>query len=149
TSSWGTDGRFLRRVTNALSQTTELTWNAAFGVLESSTDPNLIVTSWQYDPYLRRTRENRPDGTATTWTYEDCSTSTCASSNNSMHVTETVLASNASTVTERHFYLDSFERVIAVSERMFSGAYNRVDREFDQFGRLARESAPCWWTACS
>lgn len=92
-TNWGSTGQFPVSVTNALSQTSTLGWDYALGVRTSATDPNGITVSWQYDPFGRPTRETRPDSTATTWVYADCSVSGCINANNRLIVTETALDS--------------------------------------------------------
>jgi RHS repeat-associated protein len=52
-------------------------------------------------------------------------------------------------VTDRWVYTDRFERPIFLKSQTLSGAYNRVDREYDALGRVYRESAPCWATSCT
>jgi RHS repeat-associated protein len=149
-ADWGTTGQFPISATNALSQTTNLGWDYALGLKTSETDPNGIATSWQYDSFGRRTRENRPDLTATTWSYNDCATiGSCQGSNNKMVVIETALDAASSVITDRWVYTDSFDRPMITSARTLSGAYNRIAREYDALGRVRRESAPCWWSACT
>ncbi|MBK9260191.1 MAG: hypothetical protein IPM54_10185 [Polyangiaceae bacterium] len=44
-------------------------YDRRFGVLRKETDPNKLVTEWQYDSLGRETLEMRPDGSQTTTTY--------------------------------------------------------------------------------
>lgn len=147
TVQWDTAGRFPESVTNALSQTTSFDWYESTGLPMSQTDPNGLTISWLYDAMGRRTRETRPDGTKTTWTYELCVG--CANSTGKTLVTETELDVNNAVITDRRVYADAFDRRIAVSDRSLSGAYTRVERKYDIFGRVVQEGAPCWWTACT
>jgi RHS repeat-associated protein len=66
-------------VTNALNlnQTTVTVYNYNFGLPSSTTDPNQILINWFYDNFGRKTKEIRPDGTYTTYTYNDCVSSSC------------------------------------------------------------------------
>jgi RHS repeat-associated protein len=148
TLNWGTTGQFPVSMTNALSQTTQFGWDLARGAKTSETDPNGIAISWQYDPYGRVTREDRPDGTWTQRTYNDCAASGCQGSQNRMIVIA-AQGSGSTTIRDTWTYLDAFERPIVTSAKMLTGAYNRVDRQYDAMGRLFRESAPCWWASCS
>jgi YD repeat-containing protein len=148
TTSWGTSGQFPIAIQNALGQITRLVWDATLGVQTSETDPNGISISWDYDAFGRRTREDRPDGTATSWSHEDCANFGCLNANAKTVVIETQHAGGTA-ITDRRLYADRFDRPIGSSARMLSGAYNRIEREYDALGRVARESAPCWWSACT
>jgi RHS repeat-associated protein len=146
-----TSGRFLSSVTNALSQTTQLGWDATIGTLTSMTDPNSLVTSWQYDVFGRRTREDRPDSTATTLSYHDCSgvAGGCVNSNNKMVVIATELDDVDGFVSDQWTYFDKLDRPLVTKSRMLSGSYNRIERQYDIYGNLSQEAAPCWAAACT
>jgi YD repeat-containing protein len=73
-TNWGTRGQFPTSVTNPLTQVTQFDYNFDLGVMKNTTDPNLLVTSWGYDNFGRKTSETRPDGTSTTRAYNDCAT---------------------------------------------------------------------------
>jgi RHS repeat-associated protein len=146
-----TTGQFPLSVTNALGQTSYTAWQYDLAVPTSVTDANGLTTSWQYDNFARRNRENRPDGTATTWTINACASISggCVGSNNKTTVVETALNTSFAYVNDALTYLDALDRPIITSTRVVSGAYNRVDREYDALGRVHRESAPCIWSSCS
>jgi RHS repeat-associated protein len=146
-----TTGQFPLVVRNAFNQPTTTAWNYDLGVPTSSTDPNLLTTSWQYDLLGRRTRETRPDGAATTWTYNNCSAVSggCVGAQNRVVVIETALNTTGGFVNDVWSYLDAFERPIVGKTRILSGVYNRVDREYDALGRVYRDNAPCLWTSCT
>ena len=63
--SWPSSGRFLQSVTNAEGHRTSMAWDSVQAVRTSETDPNGLVTQWQYDAFQRPVRELRPDGTRT------------------------------------------------------------------------------------
>jgi len=146
-----TTGQFPLSSTNALGETAYTTWNYNFGVPISVTDSNGLSQSWQYDLYGRRTREDRADGTATTWSYNDCAVISggCVNSNNKIISIETALASGGGYVNDAWTYLDALDRPIITTTRTAGGSYNRVDREYDSMGRVYRESAPCIWATCT
>lgn len=146
---WGATGQFPTSIENALNQASTHVWDLAKGVPTSATDPNGIQVAWVYDAFGRRTREDRPDGTATTWSYQGCASVGCVNANNRMVVTETQLDTGGAVVTDARLYTDGFDRPTVASSRALSGAYNRVDQEYDALGRISRVSAPCWWTACT
>src|SRR5207247_1961209 len=62
-TNWGTTGQFPATTTNPLTQTTQFGYDFNIGALTSSTDPNGIATTWHYDTFGRKTREDRADGT--------------------------------------------------------------------------------------
>jgi RHS repeat-associated protein len=69
---YGTTGQFLRSVTDAKSFVTQLEWDAAKGVQTRITDPNGLITQWEYDNFGRRSKETRPDGTRTEFALRNC-----------------------------------------------------------------------------
>lgn len=146
-----TTGQFMLSTTNALSQTSKVAWNYDLGVPISATDPNDISVSWQYDAFGRRTREDRADGTATTWSINDCAlvAGGCYGANNKTTVIETAYASGGTYVNDVLTYIDAFDRPTITSTRTAGGSYNRLDREFDALGRVYRESAPCLGMTCT
>ncbi len=146
-----TTGQFPLSTTNALNQTSTFSWNYDLGVPISRADPNGISTSYQYDNFGRRTREDRADGTATTWSINNCTAVSggCVGASNKTIVIETALASGGAYVNDAWNYLDVFDRSIITTTRTAGGSYNRVNREFDSLGRLYRQSAPCIWASCT
>jgi YD repeat-containing protein len=103
-----------------LSQVTQTNYDPNSGNLLSVTDPNGIATSWQYDPFQRKSQENRPDGTYTTWGYNNCATAGCVNSNNRMTVVKTNFTSNGQTYNIANTYLDQFSRTLVTSAQMVS-----------------------------
>jgi RHS repeat-associated protein len=67
-SAW----RFPITVKNALGQVKTLGYDAATGVETSLVDDNDLTTSWKIDAWGRRTEEDRPDGTYSTFAYKLC-----------------------------------------------------------------------------
>ncbi|WP_334319702.1 RHS repeat-associated core domain-containing protein [Termitidicoccus mucosus] len=56
-------GRFPQGTSNALGQTETYEYDSALGVRLSTTGPNGLTTSWEYDGFARPVRELRADGT--------------------------------------------------------------------------------------
>jgi RHS repeat-associated protein len=144
-------GQFPLSQTNALSQSSMLVWNYDLGVLTSVTDPNGLAQSWLYDAWGRATKETRTDGTATTWSISSCTAvgGGCVSSLNKTAIVETELTNIGGTIKDTTKYLDQFDRSIVGKGKLLSGAYNRIDREYDALGRAYRQSAPCIWGSCT
>ena len=55
---WGASGQFPETTTNALSQTSSMSWDAALGVPLSARDPNLLTTSWDLRRFWPPRRPN-------------------------------------------------------------------------------------------
>jgi RHS repeat-associated protein len=142
---FGMTGQFLRSTTDALSKSTTFQWNEALGVPTQIKDPNGIENDLLYDLLGRRTSASRPGGVVTTWSYDRC-ISGCGLSK--MVVTETLRGGSAA-INARQVFLDSYDRPVTAKSQLLSGSYNRIDREFDDLGRLHRQYAPCWDAGCA
>jgi len=149
TIGWGTTAQFPISISNPLFQVTQTNFDPITGMLLSSKDPNNIQTSWQYDAFGRKILESRPDGTSTTWAYNNCTTAGCVNSNNHMTVVQTNLNSNATTLNIQNTYLDAFDRMIVSSKQMLSGAYDRNETQYDNMGNVKQTAAPCAFASCT
>jgi RHS repeat-associated protein len=143
--NFGSTGQFLRDTTDPLSKKTIFLWDESLGVATQVKDPNQVAVNFQYDVLGRRTGATRPDGSATTWSYGRC-TSGCGTSK--MIVSETLLA-GSTPINGAQLLLDSFDRPVTSKSQLLSGGYSRIDRQYDDLGRVHRQSAPCWDAACS
>ena len=121
------------------------TFDARFGLPATETDPNGLQTAWLYDDFGRRTRETRPDHMRTDWSYVECS-SNCGQTR--LNVTATEKTPNGSEIRSDNVYLDTYDRALFTRTQLMGGGYSRVERQFDDLGRLTRESAPCTEGAC-
>ena len=147
--NFGTSGQFPTTITNALSQITHVSFDPSTGKQLSQTDPNGIPTSWQYDTFGRKNLELRPDGTSTTWVYNNCTTAGCVNSNNKMTVVATSLNTDHSTLTVQNTYLDQFDRTLVTSKPMLNGAYDRNEVQYDNLGRVHLQGFPCTFVGCT
>jgi RHS repeat-associated protein len=153
TLNWGTTGQFLIAIQNPLLQLTSLGYDVA-GNLTFQSDPNYtssnpIATTWKYGAgYNRKSLETRPDGTSTTWTYNDCATNGCVNTGNKMTVTETVLNAGGSIQSVHNAYLNWLDKPLVVSNLMQNGAYDRVEMIYDNMGNVQSQSAPCPFSGC-
>ena len=59
-------------ITGSTDHETHYTWDYLLVLPLSETAVGGLTTSWQYDVFGRRTREDRPDGTHTTFTVDPC-----------------------------------------------------------------------------
>ncbi|HWG70122.1 MAG TPA: hypothetical protein VN692_11965 [Steroidobacteraceae bacterium] len=154
TINWGANGQFPLTISNPLSQSIAFGFDANTGMMISQTDPNYttanpLKTTWTYDNFARELSETRPDGTATTFSYNSCSTNGCVNSNNKMTVTKTAVNVGGSTLAVENIYLDSIDRTLVASSTMLNGAYDRNEIQYDNLGRAHQQCAPCTFVSCT
>ncbi len=143
TANWGASGQFPTSVTNPLTQTTNKTWNYAFGTQASETDPNGIVVSWQYDDFGRMNRENRADGTATTRTFISCPAPGYCGYTALRYYIETSLLNTASALVRNdQQFFDMQDRLRSDEPLLVTGTRVQTEIEYDAFGRVASRSSP-------
>jgi RHS repeat-associated protein len=143
TTNWGTTGQFPTSVTNALSQTTNKTWNYAFGTQASETDPNGIVVSWLFDDFGRMRRENRPDGTATTRTFNACAApSYCGYTALRYYIETSLLNTAAAVVRNDQQFFDMLDRLRFDEPLLVTGTRAQTAIAYDALGRVASRSSP-------
>src|SRR6185503_8482356 len=143
TANWGTTGQFPTSVTNALSQATSRTWNYAFGTPASQTDANGIAVSWQYDDFGRLVRENRPDGTAVTRTFNACAApGYCGYSNLRYYIDTSLLNTAAAVVRNEWQFFDLMDRLRFEEPVVVTGTRVQTETQYDALGRVAKRSAP-------
>jgi RHS repeat-associated protein len=147
--NWGTSGQFPTILTNALNQQTHVSFDPSTGKELSQTDPNGITISWQYDTFARKVKEIRPDGTSTTWAYNNCATAGCVNSNNQMTVVATAVNTDNTTLTAQNSYLDTYDRPLITSKTMLNGAYDRNEVQYDNLGRVHLKGFPCTFVSCA
>ena len=141
-----TTGQFPLSMTNALGQTAYTAWNYDFGVPASATDPNGISTSWQYDAFGRRIRQNNADGTYVQWQYFNCATFGLCSPTVKTFAMWTHRDSGGARVGGDHaVMLDAFDRLTVLLDPTFGNPTNfsyDVTTQYDALGRVARQSIP-------
>ena len=156
--SYGADGRFPVTSTNALNQSETKAYDARFGTLTSLTGPNALATTWTYDSFGRKTRENRVDGTYTTWTYKLCTDAgaNCPTTVGPASVvwvsTEQSFAVNlAANSPEKRQYFDTLNRVVRTQTQGFDGTVAAPtlvqDVEYTNLGQVKHQSN--WYALAS
>jgi RHS repeat-associated protein len=136
---WDNYGLFPESVTNALEQTTQFGHNYELGLPTSTTDPNGLIASRQYDPFGRITSESLPDGTSTSWTYQDCADAGgCFNARHKTTITQTE-STGAVSIT----YLDQFERAVVTRQKLMNGSFQWNESQYDALGRVLKQSIPC------
>jgi RHS repeat-associated protein len=147
--AFGTTGQFPVSITNALGQTSHVGVDPNTGEPLSSSDPNGITASWTYDSFFRKTLELRPDGTSTTWAYNNCVTAGCVNGNNRTTVVQTNLNTDHSTLNVSNTYLDQFDRTLVTSKPMLNGAFDRNEVRYDNAGNILQQLMPCTFVSCT
>jgi RHS repeat-associated protein len=143
-ASFGPTGQFAESKTNALLQSETSTWNYAIGLPLSATDANGITINWQYDAFGRRTRENRPDGTYTTWQYVGCAP-WCGTTGRA-YVFQVTRESTGSELTSQTVLIDMLERRLGARSSTLGTSDSNgsllMHWEYDGHGRQVRSSVP-------
>ncbi len=123
-------------------QTSEVTQSADGSV------NNAPATSWQYDAFGRRQRETRPDGTYSTWAYNDCASVVgCPVGSHALAVTQTVFDTDQSVQTDGTTWYDPADRPARETHRMLAnGTYSYTGIQYDSLGRVHFKQIPCGWT---
>ncbi len=128
----GNAAAYLTKVTNALNQATNSTFNSCSGTPASTKDPNNLVTSFSYDLLNRLTQKNNPDGGQISLSYNDVPPVS--------NTTTTKINSTQSAVTTRVF--DGLGR--PKQSQLTSDPQGTVytDTTYDALGRVATVSNP-------
>jgi RHS repeat-associated protein len=140
--------QFVTEKHNALGRVEKWTYDPAFGKPLTYKDPNqlqnTLQTSWQYDSFGRKTRETRPDGTQTTWSYLDCRNFDCSAMPNAIYfIVQNSLDPNGTQngPTVVAFY-DNLDREVRHYIQGFTGAWIITETKYDGFGRVQQTSRP-------
>jgi RHS repeat-associated protein len=143
-TNYGTQGVFQTTATNALGEVTTNTWDYALGVQLTSTDPNGLAASLQYDGFGRRTLATAPDGTSTSWTFSSCGAANgyCGNGLLRYKVLEQKLDSTSSSFRYTTQLYDAMGRVKYSQAQAVSGALSSVATDYDSLGRVYHLSAP-------
>ncbi len=140
---WGSAGVAPETITNALNQSTTITYYPETGLPHTITDPNALTTTLGYDGFGRLTSRIARDQTSETIEYRNCASDVgCLDSN---HVL-TVLKSEQDGSWQR-IYFDKFERPLVTRSSQLNGyaQWNQVG--YDNLGRLTQSSIPCLTTS--
>lgn len=147
-TDWGATGQFPMIVTDALNEQTKVSYDFRYGLVSSEVDPNLVTTSWAYgEGFGRLTQETRPDGTYTTWNYNDCTTyGGCLIGAHTLALAHFVYNTDGSIQTDGTTYYDELERPVLWNNMMLSGGWNQNEQRYDSLGRVAQRAFPCLWS---
>jgi len=150
TTTYDAQGQFPVTITNALGQSETRAYDPKFGVMTSLTGPNGLTTTWGYDDFGRKIREDRADGTWTTTTRGMCDEFNCpteAPVGTKLYITTQSAGSPAATA-----YSDKLGRKLRTHGIGFDGTAIYQDTEYNALGQVARVSrkyfagAAQYWT---
>jgi RHS repeat-associated protein len=140
--SWGTTGQFPVSVTNALSQTTARTFHSTFGSLLTETDPNgIVVANSTYDSFGRISRQDRPDGTYSTYGYY--ASGGYYNPLSVDYIQQGTFDSGGVAIRYEHIFRDKFGRMVNEYHNPSDGPDNWANsRSYDSLGRVSTEGSP-------
>lgn len=143
TLGFGTRCQLPESLTNALNQTTTFAYFYDFGATQSVTDPNGFLTEWQIDDFGRSKREDRPDGTATVWTYTRCATPPCwGAADLRLRVTEDERDTANVSFNTRQLHYDGMDRLRSDETNRVLGIWTKNVVLYDALGRVATQYQP-------
>jgi RHS repeat-associated protein len=151
------NARAPRSITNAEGQATQLRWDfdtatascpaapLRLGKLHCVTDPNSQTSRFEFDSFARLVREQRPDGTGTTYALSACTAANafCGKASDIRYGLDIKIRDTADSVVRTDsFYFDGFDRVRYAYDQLISGATSGTISTYDSLGRLSTESTP-------
>ncbi|MGD9883798.1 MAG: RHS repeat-associated core domain-containing protein, partial [Reyranella sp.] len=142
TLDWGSRGQLPVAIGNALSQSTQLSWDLGTGLPLATTDPNSLTTGWQYDAFGELVEESQPDGTRTTWSRAAC-TAGC-DSRARLRLTQHDRDSTGVARVTTHADIDQHGRAYRLAIQQPGGGTSVTTADADADGRILREYLPFW-----
>jgi RHS repeat-associated protein len=125
-------GKFVIKVTNPLGQSEKKTYDSN-GNLLSLTGPNNLTTRWNYDPFGKKIKEIRADGTSTVFHYA------FDTSAPDSYYKITVKSDGISPVTT---YYNRLGQKVRVEKIAFNAKKVYTDFYYNEFGNLVKQSTP-------
>lgn len=138
TTTYSDDGRFLLTTTNALGHTETKTYDPLLGNVLSTTGPNGLTTTYEYDFLGRPAREVRPDGTESRSFYRKVTSGVTGAPPRAVHYVITQ-SSGSGPQTVWHDLLDRDIRTDATS---FDGRTVSLHKAYSGDGTLYVASDP-------
>jgi YD repeat-containing protein len=132
--------RWAQQLRNARGHLETHSYDEASGNPLSLTGPNQLSTTWQYDGWGRKTREDRADGSATTWAYRRCS-DTCLNQAATVAVTQGWTGA-AQTGVPAESFADRLGRTVLTRSWAFDGSPVLTEQVYSAAGRLVQASRP-------
>jgi RHS repeat-associated protein len=126
-------GAYPTAVTNALSYSTNYNYDFNTGLHTSTTDPNLLQTTFGYDSMFRLSQINRPDGGQDTITHQEATAPFTATLTTKINPSQNKAQTNV---------FDGFGRVTQSQLTSAPGVSILVDTTYDALGRMHTVSNP-------
>ena len=142
---WGPTGQFPHKLTNALNQDTNQTWNLKDGTKATVTDPNGLTAQYFYDDFGRITAEYRPDGTFIGTSRGYCGPGSGCDPRVRMWMAAIEYSTGSVFIRAKGAHFDWQDRPINDLTSSFTGAWTTVSRQFDALGNEIYESVPYTW----
>ena len=127
--------RYPRRLVNALGHVAQRGYDDSNGNVLSSTDANGLTTTASYDGFGRLLAKRNPDGSQQTSEYQGCG-AVCLPNERYRVSTQTQGAP------AQRVHYDGLGRSLREVKQGFAGGDIYVDRQYDAFGRVTRETRP-------
>ncbi|MHB1186400.1 RHS repeat domain-containing protein [Thiobacillus sp.] len=139
-TTYDANGQFPVTISNALGHAETEIFDPRFGTVTSLTGPNGLTTTWQYDGFGRKTREDRADGSFTRWTYDVCDAACPV--NGVYRVVTQVYGGGIQTAPATVSYFDQLNRTLRTATQSFNGSWVYKDSVYDEQGRVQKISRP-------
>src|SRR5665213_82063 len=159
TATYDSKGEFAASVSDTLSHSTTLAFNAGFGEATSQIDPNSLTASASYDTLGRAILMTNPDGNKTAIAYAYCSGVNGGSASCPTYAAYVITATPENSSGTQNgaastTYSDALGRAVANDVQGFSGATIRTATQYDANLRVSQTSRPYFvsggtakWTA--
>ncbi len=128
-------GRFPIQTINTLGHAQSSIYDSKLGVATSTTGPNGLTTTWEYDGFGRKIKETRADNTTTIWMNVSCADSVNCPQNSS-YLTYTKSSGSVPSIV----YYDKLGRELRARTTGFNGNNIFKDKQYNNLGQLTRES---------
>lgn len=139
---WGmfctADGRFPTFIQNAAQHLELRAYDKRFGGVTSSTDPNNLQTTWQYDKLGRKFCEARPDSSTTGWSWAGDTNGLKVSTYDSSYPVKNSGVPQA----KSEQYVDRIGRETLAQTRAFDGSWSSVTTVYDPRSRKTKITKP-------
>jgi len=139
-TTYDANGQFPVTTTNAVGHSETKVFDPALGTVTRLTGPNGLTTTWQYDGFGRKTRENRADGTFTLWTYATCDEA--CPTNGVYRVVTQVYSGSTQIAPVSVAYFDQHNRSLRSATQGFNGSWVYKDTVYNNQGRPEKVSRP-------